>query len=128
MHLRISLMTAAVCTLLYLVLSARVIAARKNSNYSIHVSPDAELQERIRAHGNFGEYAPLALLFMTLLELAGAHEILLAVSGALLVVSRISHAYGMQRPAPNVFRLFGVIGTFCVLSVECAAGAYFAFI
>ena len=109
--LRISLTTMAASTLLYLVLSVRVISARKISNYFIQVPADTELHTRIRDHSNFAEYVPLALLFLALLELAGAPEALLAASGVLLIAARICHAVGLPRPAPNYLRLFGVLRT-----------------
>lgn len=121
MVLPVSLATAAACTLLYLVLSLRVIGGRKASSYAIDVEPDPELRTRIRTHANFAEYVPLALVMLAMLELAGISRSLLAVLGLVLVVARLCHAIGMPRPAPNPLRLVGILGTLGVLTAQCVA-------
>ncbi|MCW7536834.1 MAPEG family protein [Aquabacterium sp. A7-Y] len=122
--LPISLTTAGLCTLLYLVLSVRVVLQRKKSDFAVTATMDKELLIRIRVHGNFAEYVPLALLLLALLELAAAPQGLLWCLGAVLIIARICHALGLPRPAPNVLRLLGVLGTFGTLLVECAAALY----
>lgn len=119
-----TLTTASTLTLVYLFLSLRVIAARKETSYAISAAPDLDLQTRIRTHANFAEYVPLALLLLALLELAGAPRPLLIALGATLFASRVLHAIGMPRPAPNPFRLLGVVGTLTVLLVQSLAGLY----
>ena len=45
-----------------------------------------DLRRRLRAHANFAEYVPLALILMALLELQGAGGIVLNIIGVLLLV------------------------------------------
>jgi uncharacterized membrane protein YecN with MAPEG domain len=54
----------------------------------------------------------MALILMGLIEMnVGASRWLWAV-GALLVVARVVHPFGMDRPAPNPYRAAGAMLTF----------------
>ncbi|AKJ28613.1 MAPEG family protein [Caldimonas brevitalea] len=118
MKLTVTLATAVVCVLFYLVLSLRVVSARRASRFAVTGPVSDVLTMRIRTHANFAEYVPLALLMLGLLELAGAAHTALVVLGALLVAARLLHAYGLPRPAPNPWRFLGTVGTFGVLLAE----------
>ena len=50
---------AAALTLLFVVLSARVIVHRRGKKVSLGDGGDPVLVQKIRAQGNFAEYAPL---------------------------------------------------------------------
>ncbi len=63
---------AALAAVILIVLSLRVIGARRSRRVAIGDGADEDLARRIRAHGNFTEYAPLALVLILLLELGGA--------------------------------------------------------
>jgi uncharacterized protein len=56
---------------------------------------DDTLRRRIRAHGNFIEYVPTALIVLGLVELAGASKLQVAVLAIAFFISRVLHAYGM---------------------------------
>ena len=56
---------------------------------------DDTLLRKIRAHGNFIEYVPTALIVIGLMELAGAAKLQLAVLAIAFFISRVVHAYGM---------------------------------
>jgi len=53
------------------------------------------LRRRIRAFGNFVEYAPMCLVLLALVEMGGGSQILLWTVGGLLLLGRIVHALGM---------------------------------
>jgi uncharacterized membrane protein YecN with MAPEG domain len=53
------------------------------------------LLKRIRTHGNFAEYVPLALIALALVEYNGAAKWIVWTLGAVMVVSRASHAAGI---------------------------------
>ncbi len=56
---------------------------------------DELLRRRIRAHGNFIEYAPLAVICVGLIEFGDAPQsLVLGLAGAFLI-SRVVHAAGM---------------------------------
>jgi len=71
---------------------------------------DAELLSRIRAHGNFTENAPLALLGLFALATLNALPIVLHIFGLMFFVGRILHALGMYGKFGQG-RFFGTILT-----------------
>lgn len=105
---------AGILALLYAVLTYRVILARRAGGVSLGDGGDAELERRIRAHGNFAEYAPLCMVLLIVLELGSAEAWLLHVGGLLLVVGRSAHAVAISR-AIGVLRVFGMVSTLTVL-------------
>lgn len=65
---------------------------------------DAVLRRRIRAHGNFIESAPIGILAIGLVELAGGPETLLWGLAGVFLGGRVLHATGMlyfDSPAPR---------------------------
>jgi uncharacterized protein len=110
---------AGLLALFYLVLSARVISRRRGAKISLGDGGDAQLQRRARAHGNFAEYAPFALLLIALLEIGGTTPSwLLHALGLGLLVGRLLHGIALsftEHWFPG--RFFGVILTFLVLLV-----------
>jgi len=90
---------------------------------------DADLELRVRAHGNFIESVPMALVLLLLFEHSGAEAIYVHAAGVLLLASRIAHAYGLSRTAGrSIGRFYGAIGTVLViggLSIALLARALF---
>lgn len=116
--------TATACTLIYIVLSMRVIRERSKTQFVVAEAMPQALFIRTRTHANFAEYVPLSLLFLALLELAPAPSGMLAGLGSLLVLARLSHAIGMSRATANRWRLFGICGTLLVLLGEALTAIY----
>lgn len=56
---------------------------------------DEVLRRRIRAHGNFSEYAPLGVLTVWALAASGAAPGWVWTAAAVLLASRLLHAAGM---------------------------------
>ena len=109
---------AAILALLYVALSANVIRTRGATGVSLGAGSDKLLERRIRAHGNFAEYVPLALILIALLELSESHPLLLHGLGVLLLVGRGLHATALSRLPPWPFgRVGGLILTFAVLII-----------
>ncbi|GJE36929.1 MAPEG family protein [Methylobacterium persicinum] len=107
---------AALLALFYLGLSGWVMAGRLSGNVLHGDGGDPDLQKRIRSQGNFGEYVPIALILIALLEGRGAgHGTVQALLIALLI-GRILHPVGMFAPAnsPRQFacRGGGILLTF----------------
>ena len=113
----ITITTAGLCGLLLMALSVRVVQVRGAAKVSIGDGGDAMLLSRIRAHANFAEYVPIILILMGLIESTSGTGPTLGVIGVGLVLSRIAHAFGMTRPAPNPGRIVGTAGTFIILIV-----------
>ncbi len=109
---------AALAAFFLIYLSFRVIAARRRARVAIGDGEDRTLQRRIRAHGNFAEYAPLALILMGLAEAQGAPLWTVHVLGLALLAGRALHAYGVcLDPEPLKYRQAGMALTFAVLAV-----------
>ncbi len=103
----------AILTLMYFYLSLRVINKRRKLKISLGHIENPEMLRAIRTHSNFIEYVPLALICMILLELNGAHSVILHFLGILLLVSRSLHAYGVSQIDENYrFRVAGMAMTF----------------
>jgi uncharacterized membrane protein YecN with MAPEG domain len=119
MKLHATLLIAAICALLYVFLSLRVILTRfRGEKLAVEAQADRQLQIRIRVHGNFIEYVPLTLLLMGFLEISGAKPNHLLWMGAVLIAARIAHAVGLPLKAPNPLRAFGIMATLGVLVAE----------
>ena len=82
--------------LIYLVLWFRVSARRGATGVSFGDNGDILLLQRIRQHGNCAEWTSLILILMILAEGMGAPDIYLHISGALLLIGRIAHPFGLK--------------------------------
>jgi uncharacterized membrane protein YecN with MAPEG domain len=122
-HMPITAIFAGLLTLLYVVLTVRVVGARRGQRVSLGDGGNIDLTRRIRAHANFAEYTPLALLMMALAENLKATPLLLWAIGVLLVIGRLSHAYAISVPmktfAPRVLGMVLTIGVMIVLALLC---------
>lgn len=108
-------MYAALLALVYLALTTWVMAGRLAGNVLHGDGGDDTFAKRIRAHANFSEYVPLALILVGLLEMQGAgHGLVQGLSLALLI-GRILHPFGMAA-APNSPRQFACRGGGTVLT------------
>lgn len=102
-------------------LSMRVV--RMRWKYRVSLGPGGkgqeELLQNIRAHANFFEYVPFAVVLLALLELSLVSVTLLHVLGSILVVARVSHFWGLiMISGPSKFRFLGMLFTFLVLLVS----------
>ncbi|MGL6212027.1 MAG: MAPEG family protein [Paracoccaceae bacterium] len=118
MTLTITPVYAALLAVWFIVLSFRVIAARRENRAAYGDGGNLAMQGRIRAQGNFAEYAPFALLLMLMAELGGAAVWALHVVGILLLAGRVVHGIGLSWH-PRVFplRVWGMGLTFTALGV-----------
>ncbi len=123
----ITLVSASLLGLLLVYLSIGVTNARGRKN-----SGDCDedtLQNAIRAHGNFTEYAPMALILIGLLEYTGANVYLTIGISAAFVVGRFMHGLTFGKfEGANPFRYWGTVLTFLSILVAAIAGlveAYF---
>jgi len=118
MAFQITSFYAAALGVLAIILSFQVIAYRAKTKISLMAGDDAALAERIRRHGNFVEYVPLALLLLALAEAGGAPQTPLHVDGALLVISRLIHPFGIKHDfAASPARIAGASGTMLAMAI-----------
>jgi uncharacterized membrane protein YecN with MAPEG domain len=115
---------AGLLALLLTVLSVRVILGRRTFGISLGTGGNAALERRMRAQGNFAEYAPIGLLLLALLEFSGLQAITLHILGSFLLVGRLMHAWAFWFERSNAFcRIVGMaltltsIGTAALLNL-----------
>lgn len=122
---RIALLFASLHVLMMLFLAARVVFHRRSHKIGIGDGGDKYLLRKMRAHGNFVEYVPVALLMLALLELAGLGAIWLWTFGATLLLARGLHAFGLsQRSGTSFGRFWGTVLTWLVLAGMAGAGVF----
>jgi uncharacterized membrane protein YecN with MAPEG domain len=119
--LPVTALYAGLLGLYFIWLATRVIKARRL--YRVALGTDHRVVQRAaRAHGNFAEYVPFALLLLALCEVNGLPDWALHALGVALVVGRVVHATGIARePEDFKWRVFGMSLTFAVMG--CAAAA-----
>jgi hypothetical protein len=108
---------AALLALLFVGLSVRVIRLRRREGVALGGGEREPLTRAVRAHGNFAEYVPLALLLVAMVELSRPAAWIPHGFGLLLIAGRVLHAVGISRtPERFVFRTVGMAMTFGVLA------------
>ncbi|MDQ3206656.1 MAG: MAPEG family protein [Pseudomonadota bacterium] len=113
---------ASLLGLLFVVLSVQTIRVRRRRQIALGDAGDPAMLRAIRVHSNFAEYVPLSLVLIHLVETQLAWPLLVHALGALLLLARLSHAYGVSQARENFrFRIFGMIATFSVLVVSALA-------
>ena len=117
MILPVTLTIAAACAVVNIWLAVRLVRGRVRGKVMVGDGGDPAMLAGMRAHANFGEYAPIVLILMALVELARGPLVALWVIGVLFVLARIAHPLGMARPAPNPFRAGGALVTWVVTLV-----------
>lgn len=118
-----TLAIAALHALVLLGLSAAVSLRRRQCGIGIGDGGDKALARRIRAHANFIEHVPSALLLLALLEACGFDRGWVWGFGATLLLSRILHAMGLSRSAGYSFgRFAGTALTWGLLLAMALAG------
>ena len=70
-----------------------------------------ELLRRIRAHGNFTENVPMALLVMAGAEMSGVSTMIITAVGCVLILARVIHFAAITKTGPEIGRAIGAGGT-----------------
>ena len=81
---------------IYLILWFRVTSLRSTAKVSFGDGGNPLLLQRIRQHGNCAEWFSFVLILMILAEGMGAPDFYLHISGALLLIGRIAHPFGLK--------------------------------
>jgi len=125
---RITLLFAALNSLLLLVLVGRVSRLRHGRRIGFGDGGDPDLARAIRVHANFVEHVPFALLLLGLLELNGLAAPWLWALGSALLVARLMHAAGLSRTSGASFgRFYGTALTWLAILAMALAGLWRAF-
>jgi uncharacterized membrane protein YecN with MAPEG domain len=115
MILPIALTAAGAAALLHIWLSIRVSHIRRTQKILHGDGGNPAMLRRMRAHGNYAENAPIFLVLLALLELAGGRAEFLWAASIIFFLSRIVHAFGMDSDKLSKLRIVGVIGSWGVL-------------
>jgi uncharacterized membrane protein YecN with MAPEG domain len=111
----------AVFSLLLVGLSAYVIRTRRHHKVPIGHGDIEQVERAMRAHGNFTDYIPFALLLLLLAEMYGTSTLLLHLMGGALLIGRITHVFSLlhleSKSQKYGLRVFGMSLTFAVLVV-----------
>lgn len=113
---------AAIIALLFVALSARVIAFRRANRLSLGDEGNKSLLKRMRAQANCAEYAPIGLILLLLMELMAAPGWLVHGLGISLVAGRVLHAYGFSASPPIMpLRVAGMLLTLISITLSAVA-------
>src|SRR6516164_3416905 len=107
---------AALLGLLGAGLTVNVIVNRVRSKVDAGDGGVAALAQAIRAHANFAEQAPIALIVIGLAETLGTRAVIVHVFGVVLVLARLASAIGLNRTLKqSPPRQLGASGTILVV-------------
>lgn len=123
----ISLTIAAGAALLNIWLMMRVGRVRTQEKISVGDGGNERVIRRMRAHSNFIESTPFVLILLFLMEQAIGSSIWLWIAGALYLIGRIAHAFGMDglkagRMAGTIITMLTLLG----LALAALATVYIA--
>lgn len=104
------------------VLMMRVGQVRMAKKVNLGDGGDSGLFARIRAHANFTETTPFALIGLIGLAMMSAPSILLHIFGAGFTIGRLAHAHGMA--AKNAAGQGRVVGALLSLLTFVGMGAF----
>ena len=121
---------AGLLGLFYVFLSLNVVRGRFKNRISLGDSGNEDMLKRIRIHGNFMEYTPIALILIFFAEWQGAPAILIHILGTALFLGRLMHPVGiLLKDGASIGRTGGMILTLSVILIAaftCVFGSYFS--
>jgi uncharacterized membrane protein YecN with MAPEG domain len=88
---------------------------RGKAKVSIGDGGHPQVLARMRAHANFVEYTPFVLILIGLIEFARGPKTWLWLVGIAFLLSRILHAFGMDKTGSNPQRVIGSSVTMLVM-------------
>ena len=118
---------AALLAGFYIFLSVRVVRIRRQEKVGIGDANNLRLKRAIRAHGNFAEYAPLAVILAAFVEIQQFAAVIVHALCWILIVGRLIHAYGVSQEKEDYrFRVAGMVLTLTsiALSALLLAGSF----
>jgi uncharacterized membrane protein YecN with MAPEG domain len=111
--LPITTVLASILALLYVWLGLQVIKQRRKHQVLIGTGGSSELEWTIRAHANFSEYVPLALILFACAEYNQTNAWVLSIFALMLLGGRAIHAYAFIGPQKELKqRVYGMKLTF----------------
>lgn len=114
--------------LLMVVLSVRVVLARRSNRVLLGDGGNAQVILAGRVFGNASEYIPAGIAALAVLTLLGLPAYALHVVGALLFAGRLVHALSLSDRKPTSGRVIGMALTFVALILAGAMLVVHAFV
>lgn len=118
---------AGILGLMFVFLSARVILSRRENKTSLGDGGHPDLIRRIRVHGNFSEYVPIALILMAALDIAQTAPWILHALGCTLIAGRVLHALAITRDSINLRQAGMALTLTMIILASLHSIAYFVF-
>lgn len=97
---------AALITIWHMIRIGRV---RMSEKIMVGDGGSEPLLRRMRAQANFLENTPFVLILIAAIELTGKGGTWLAIVGAVFMIGRVLHAFGMDNAKPNALRMIGTL-------------------
>ena len=116
MILQTSICLAAAALLINFWLGMRIGRLRHALKVSVGDGGDERIVRRMRAQANFVENVPVTLLLFALVEMAGKAGQWLAPLGAVFLLGRVAHAFGME--SDSGFRAGRPIGMLTAMATQ----------
>ncbi len=125
MSLTITALYASLAGLLLLFLSFRVVRWRRKLSVGLGDGGQENLLRAQRAQANFTEYVPIALILLAVAESQVLTGWLLHTAGAVLLLARLLHAWGLSQSSGRSFgRYWGTLLTWVVILALSLANIY----
>lgn len=121
---------ASVLAVFYISLTVNAVRLRRKHGIARGFGNNEELTRAVRAHGNFSEYTPFALVLFFLAERNEAPVWFMHAVCLLLVIGRLTHAYGilvMENPENETTSLKGRIAGMAMTLSAIGLSALFLF-
>lgn len=126
MHAHIVATYGSLLGLLFIYLSYRTVKFRRRDRVDIGTGDSRDVARAMRAHANFSEYVPLALILLLVLEQTAFAHWAQHLLGAALLIGRCLHAWGFtSRPGPNFGRVAGTALTWGVIIIAALGNLYY---
>ncbi|TDF39606.1 glutathione S-transferase [Alteromonadaceae bacterium M269] len=96
MQLQISLFYGSLLGVFYIYLTLLVLNQRNKQKIGLGDGGDKKFNQLIRAHANFAEYVPLALVLILMAEVNHLSYWVIHAAALCLLFGRLLHAYGLR--------------------------------
>lgn len=110
---------AAILALLYIFLTFYVVQGRYKYKVGLGDGGVPALTQRIRMHGNFAEFAPIALILLFMVDYTKFSPLTVHILGIMLLLGRCAHAFGIHTsPVASAGRMAGMILTLLMILIS----------
>jgi uncharacterized protein len=121
----ITLAATAVLALIACVLAIMVIIQRVRLKIESGDGGNPVMAQAVRAHANFAEHVPMALLAIACSELTGTSRTIILVCASALIFARVLSAIGLSRSlGPSIFRQAGASITIAVTIIAAVTSLF----